>query len=401
MQKIKYRIYRVSARAVMGYGQRDGDWFSFSLNKSATEQCKINASHEQEDNALFYQITDELHGGKFSVPADGKIVTDLSDVIFFMDFSGIFDRTSEEKKYTDRLLKAKSMFRPEGIALDFGSGKHRYLAFERSGSMSREFKLSFIREDLYTAVTRRITMDLTIGMCQLSKLYAYNGLMMSSGKRIDGIGIDKAHRVIVIDNPTYEVPNVPVITAEDTDGAGNMRLFRRLEKTVDCVKVTGFDGEGLISKEYAATVDNVYCGGNIHTSFQIRMPYVKGMLHKVDFKDFYKMAGTTHLTDIWGIQHEVKDVDIILTKSMFKGIGWLNGSGKTWEDYWKTFRKYHHALYITQVGDDEAETTTRMNFQFLNTLNLTTEEFRPADLPLGWDHSPADDPREWVTKETE
>ena len=401
MQKIKYRIYRLSARAVMGYGQRDGDWFSFSLNKSATEQCKINAPHEQEDNALFYQIMDKLHGGKFSGPADGKIVTDLSDVIFYMDFSGIFDRASEEKKYTDRLLKAKSMFRPEGITLDFGSGKHRYLAFERSGSMSREFKLSFIREDLYAAVTRRITMDLTIGMCQLSKLYAYNGLMMSSGIRIDSIGIDKAHRVIVIDNPTYEVPNVPVITAEDADGAGNMRLFRRVEKTVDCVKVTGFDGEGLISKEYAATVDNVYCGGNIHTSFQIRMPYVKGMLHKVDFKDFYKMAGTTHLTDIWGIQHEVKDVDIILTKSMFKGIGWLNGSGKTWEDYWKIFRKYHHALYITQVGDDEAETTTRMNFQFLNTLNLTTEEFRPADLPLGWDHSPADDPREWVTKETE
>ena len=398
MQKIKYRIYRLSARAVMGYGQRDGDWFSFSLNKSATEQCKINAPHEQEDNALFYQIMDELHGGKFSGPADGKIVTDLADVIFYMDFSGIFDRTSEEKKYTDRLLKAKSMFRPEGVTLDFGSGRHRYLAFERSGSMSREFKLSFIREDLYAAVTRRITMDLTIGMCQLSKLYAYNGLMMSSGKRIDGIGIDKAHRVIVIDNPAYEVPNVPVITAEDADGAGNMRLFRRVEKTVDCVKVTGFDGEGLISKEYAATVDKVYCGGNI---FQIRMPYVKGMLHKVDFKDFYKMAGTTHLTDIWGVKHQVKNVDIILTKSMFKGICWLNDSGKTWADYWKTFRKYHHALYITQVGNGEAETTTRMNFQFLNTLNLTTEEFRPADLPLGWEHSPADDPRDWVTKETE
>ena len=135
-------------------------------------------------------------------------------------------------------------------------------------------------------------------MCQLSNLYAYNGLMMSSGKRIDGIEIDKAHRVIVIDNPTYQVPNVPVITAEDADGAGNMRMFRRVERTVDSVKVTGFDGEGLISKEYAAVVDKVFCGGNVHTSFQIRMPYVKGMLHKVDFKDFYKMTGTKHLTDI-------------------------------------------------------------------------------------------------------
>lgn len=401
MSSIKYRIYRLSARAVMGYGERDGDWFSFTLNKSATEQCKINASHKQEDNALFYQIMDELYGGKFSTPADGKMITELSDVIFYMDFSGIFDRTSQEKKYADRLLKAKSMFRRSGVTLDFGSGKHRYLAFERSGSMSRKAVLSFIREDLYAVVTRRITIDLNIGMCQLSKLYAYNGLMMSSGKRIDGIGIEKVHRVIVIDNPTYEVPNVPVITAEDADGAGNMRVFHRVEKTVDAVKVKGFDGEGLISKEYAATVDKVFCGGNVHTSFQIRMPYVKGMLHKVDFKDFYKMTGTTHLTDIWGVKHKVREVDIILTKSMFKCFDWLEDCGKTWADYWKAFRKYHHALYITQVGNGETDAATRMNFQFLNTLNLTTEEFRPADLPLGWEHSPADDPRDWVTKETE
>ena len=45
---------------------------------------------------------------------------------------------------------------------------------------------------------RRITMDMTIGDCQLSKLYAYNGLMLSSGICIDGIGIDG----IGIDRPT-------------------------------------------------------------------------------------------------------------------------------------------------------------------------------------------------------
>jgi hypothetical protein len=74
---------------------------------------------------------DQLHGGKFSVPAAGKLVTGFSDVIFYMDFSGIFGRTSQAKKYTDWQLKAKSMFRPEGITLDFGSGKNRYFALGR------------------------------------------------------------------------------------------------------------------------------------------------------------------------------------------------------------------------------------------------------------------------------
>lgn len=65
--------------------------------------------------------------------------------------------------------------------------------------------LSFIREAFYEPIRRRIMMDLTIRQCQLSKLYAYNGLLMSSGIRVDGIGIDRPNRVIVIDNPTIRM----------------------------------------------------------------------------------------------------------------------------------------------------------------------------------------------------
>ena len=37
-----------------------------------------------------------------------------------------------------------------------------------------------------------------------------------------------------------------------------------------------------------------------------------------------------------------------------------------------------------------------LNYQFLSTLSIQPEEFRPADLPEGWDHSPADDPRQYM-----
>ena len=68
--------------------------------------------------------------------------------------------------------------------------------------------------------------------------------------------------------------------------------------------------------EYAKTVDRAYCGGTLHTSFQIRLPYVKGMLHQVDFKEFLSCAGMKTITDLWGTVHDVANVDIILTKSM-------------------------------------------------------------------------------------
>lgn len=36
------------------------------------------------------------------------------------------------------------------------------------------------------------------------------------------------------------------------------------------------------------------------------------------------------------------EVDLILTKSMFKDSGWLKENGKTWDDYLSAFHKYDH-----------------------------------------------------------
>ena len=76
-------------------------------------------------------------------------------------------------------------------------------------------------------------MDMKIGPCQLSKLYAYTGLMLSGGTRIDGVEIDKPHRVIVVENPQSTIRFVPVITVED-DGSGNeIRRYHRVERKED------------------------------------------------------------------------------------------------------------------------------------------------------------------------
>lgn len=402
MNQKKYKIYRLSARAAAGYAKQKQDGsYSIELDASCTRKCRIAGISEQEDNALFFQIMAQLHGNDYTYPKSNAVITDLADILFMMDFTGIFDKTKPQPRDVERQKKVQSMFSDEGITLDFGAGPHRYLPFERSGSMSREARLSFIREDFYDPVRKRIMMDLNIGMCQLSKLYAYNGLMLSNGFRVDGIDIAEEHRVIVIDNPVYKAPGFHAITVEPCGWNGNFQRYRRVEKRIEDYSITAFDGEGLISKEYAAIVDKILCGKHIHTSFQIRMPYVKGMLHQVDFKNYLVSAGTEHITDIYGIKHRVQDVDIILTKSMFKGYGWLRENGKTWLDYWAAFRKYNHALYITNLGKEKPEEFTELNYQFLNTVSLQAEEFRPADLPDGWDHSPAEDERNWLTKATE
>ena len=131
------------------------------------------------------------------------------------------------------------------------------------------------------------------------------------------------------------------------------------------------------------------------------MPYIKGVLHKVDFKSFLAEFGVFQIKDIWGAYHNIEEVEIILTKSMFKGFGWMTENGMTWEDYLDKCRAYRHSLYISEVSQIEPEAQTQLNYQFLVTASIKPDEFRPADLPLGWERSPKLEKRDWITKATE
>ena len=393
----RYRIYLLSAKSILSYAKEEGGAVTIALNRDATRRCQLPGRQEQEENALFFQIQCALHGDGFTPTEEPGVIEDLSTVLCYVDFSGIFDRNGVSPRVARLQALAEALFRPEGVTLDLGDGPRQYAAFERSNSMSRMGRLSFLRADLWKTVRRRIMLDLELGRCQLSKLYAYNGLMLSSGTRVEGVEIDRPHRVIVVDNHALQ-RSARVITVEDVGGTDSVRRYRRVERVED-FSVTEFDGEGLISKEYAARLNKAL--GGRHTSFQIRLPFVKGMLHQVDFHDFFRSAGTTHLTDLWGVNHPVAKVDVILTKSMFKGYGWLTENGKSWEDYWAAFRKSRHALYVTNTSKERPQGFTQLNYQFLTTLSMTGEEFRPRDLPDGWEHSPKEDARQWLTKATE
>ena len=82
-----YKIYRLSARTVLGYAKpEDDDRYSFRLSKTATRKCILPNSEAQEDNALFYQIMCVLHGGRFPEIEKQSILPDLCETIFIMDF---------------------------------------------------------------------------------------------------------------------------------------------------------------------------------------------------------------------------------------------------------------------------------------------------------------------------
>ena len=410
MARIRYLIRRLSVRAMLSYAQPIGeDQYTFSLTPAQTKEVIMGDGDTwQEDNAIFFQTMCVLHGSEYEQPTEDALLSDLSDVLLYLDFKGIFDRDADNPKAALMQKKTEAMFSPEGITLNFGQGSMRYLAFERSGSMSRSAVLSFVRADVYEELSRRMTVGMTLGVCQLSKLYAYNGLLFSSGTRIETDMLWDKDAIVVIDNPTAVYPDVDIITVEDRTGIGDVRNYERVEKKSD-VKVTLFDGEGILSPALAEEIDRLYCGKHLHTSFQIRMPYIKGMVHEVDFHGLFREATVTKITDLWGVEHPIERVRMILTRSQFKGCGWMTENGLTFEEYLDRCRNYRHALYVTGVNNTENEPYTDLNYQFLSTLSLRPEQFRPVDKPFDWikdymekeDDTNENDTSTWLTKTTE
>ena len=131
------------------------------------------------------------------------------------------------------------------------------------------------------------------------------------------------------------------------------------------------------------------------------MPYIKGVVHKVDFAALLSELEVPFIVDMWGNKHNPADVDIILTDSMFKGLKWMTDNDLSWAEYLERCKRYNHALYVSGKDKIEVQDTTELNYQFLNTLSITDDEFRPKDLPLGFKGSPEYDSRHWIAKTTE
>ena len=397
MKLQQYSIFQISARTILNLVQKtkDGWRFYFDTNDE-TNQSAITKTM-QDDCAMFRQLLPLT-----DVPGEPRLPDEekLQSFLVYLDFTGIFDRRPVGR-VKELQEMAELLFRPEGIEFVFYRGPVRFVAFERSASMSRNNKLAFIRADLYDAMWERMTLGMKIGRCQLSKLYAYNGLMFTSGQEIDrySFRMDADH-IIVVDNPRSIVKDVSVITVEDDGSEDPVRTYSRVEKTMD-VEVLEFDGEGLISAELGQSLDPYAYDKHDHHSFQIRMPYIKGVVHEVDFHTLLEELGVDEIEDIEGVRHPVSRVDMILTKSMCKGWGWMKENGLSWKEYLDRCRKYKHRLFVSNMDRRGRDGLTELNFQLLNTAAITAEEYRPHDLPAGWSSSPEKEEEAWLTKATE
>ena len=110
----RYRIYLLSAKTILSYAKEEGGAVSIALNRDAARRCQLPGRQEQDENALFFQIQCALHGDGFILTEEPGVVEDLSAVLCYVDFSGIFDRNGVSPRVARLQALAEAIVPPGG-----------------------------------------------------------------------------------------------------------------------------------------------------------------------------------------------------------------------------------------------------------------------------------------------
>ncbi|MBQ1262790.1 MAG: hypothetical protein IIX89_00700 [Oscillospiraceae bacterium] len=377
---MKHRIYTLSGKAILDCLKLNERVVRFSSDL-------ILASNEYEDSALFYQLEECLKSEINSKDEDA-----FKQIYFYIDFNDAFP------------LKDRSLFDAlfnDGFCLDFGGESLCFVALLSSQSQSKKRIFSFVRKDVFEPLNRRLNLDIdfekniyTKSLAYLTKLYAYRALYMSSSIKAlraldsDGESFFSSQNIIVLPEKKHNYEDgenaVRVFTAQQKNGlseSGEAQI-EQFEAEVS-VPITCFDGEGIISEKCRDIINSHLDKKMRGNSFQVRMPFLKGVLHTVNFHKFLRDKGvegeSAYVVDAFGIKRDIFKANVIIRPSVFKLCSLIEGVFEDGTDvmeyYFKKLREYNHGLYVVKTESTFKNTDfVRLSSQILSTLDLSDSD---------------------------
>ena len=195
-----------------------------------------------------------------------------------------------------------------------------------------------------------------------AKFEAYKSLVCSSS-----IPLSEPKGVIVVPDLELEFMS-HVLEISDSDVAGG---DPKLEEKDLLIQLNANDGFGLISPALSERWSNDLGLSYKMSGCCLRNAFVKGMVYTFDFHEFAKeVAKTDIVIDVWGQEHNINDVELVLTVSMAK----LWDSYSSYEDYEKWFKHYGYTYAATKVTPKYLDNERTLNYQFIQSYDLTDEQ---------------------------
>lgn len=133
------------------------------------------------------------------------------------------------------------------------------------------------------------------------------------------------------------------------------------------LKQNAWDGQGLISPKLAKKWSEELELDYTLSCAIIRAPFLKGLVAVFDLEKFAnEVAKKYTFKDIYGKEHDIRQVDLIISESMFK----LFFAYKDTDEYIKNCHKNQLGFSIAKVNPKIENSYSRTSYQFLQVLNL-------------------------------
>ncbi len=248
------------------------------------------------------------------------------------------------KKEFDEIIKG---FKINGF-------EYKYLASKGDSN------IRFVRSDLYELFTARLDANRDTGVKMYSaKLNAYRSLALSSS---DVVTTPK--KVVVMPDCNVKF-QAEYLWVDET-------IEHRNEEVERCVNDGCFFISPKLAKQWS---DDLNHSEKIISAFQIRFLWTKGIVYTVDFHSWCAEHGCEYVTDIWGQQHRIEDVDLILGENMVK----LWSSYNSCDEWLQSAKKHHYDWRVSKYS--KPIKMNNLNYQELLPLNLSNDDVRELLTP--------------------
>lgn len=258
-----------------------------------------------------------------------------------------------------------------------------YSRFGKSASMAKQGVTVFVCNEIFDELYRITQMDIDIDECVISKYEAQRCLPFSSCTLIHDympniVIVGEYKKTLKNQFIKYVVERKREFIDKDT-GKKKSYNAREIEEGFKDLELSPFDGCGCHEYEFMKNVSEQLNLDYDVAGVQIRLPFVKGYSVYVPFRKILKEWGYEYITDIYGNEHHIDDVDCIWNISMFKGHKLFKEKygSNAWIEYMNTVNRYQYKLGISKYSHHVKNLNryTRMNFQYLQCLELWNEKY--------------------------
>ncbi|NFH01952.1 hypothetical protein FC831_17090 [Clostridium botulinum] len=322
----------------MNYSELEIEEIKNKINKLKKEKsCKAN---KEQIKKLYKELDKMLY------------IEDYVSIIF--NKKGDFDRATNRKGFTINGKKFKRIVGTTGGV--------------------KQNTVNFCSEEIYEQLNEKLNCGRNKDTPIVpAKLEAYRALSASVSTPVT-----QTRRILVIEDGITNIKDKVIKVSDNGDDY-------KVEYNADYEAEKEFcDGCAMIrpslSEQWAIDLGLYHKDKNgnkianyIPSGFNTRFAFEKGMACTYDFELFGKEIANNYIVkDVWGQEHDIRNIDIIFTTNMLK----LWNAYDNIDDYLDNCEKYGYLLSVTKVTPKKLELKRNMNYQYLQSYEFADKDIK-------------------------